>query len=371
MRHEYEYEERWLAKTKRECFFGLSILIATGIGAALSGVGVAAATAATIGAVAAPAVLGAGVGALTAAVSGGKPLKGAGIGALGGLAVGGLGAAFPETMGALGMGPQGSGFLGTKPGGGALAQAGGAGGPGFNPLDLGIDDYSMGGAGKSGSGFLSEIGNVMGMSKGEGGKEGEGGGFNMGRGLMGLLGGALSAGGKPDYSGMPGKETTAGTLGPYFDKPLQSGYTNRTPVENYQPAGNDWYSYGSQAQPQFFNNNQLNLAHGGALSPERIRRPATAQRPATFDSAAGDRFVQGEGDGQSDSVDAKLSAGEYVWDAATVARLGNGSNEAGARKLDKMRARLARDTTGSSRVIPRKAKEPMSYLASGTRKARR
>ena len=47
---------------------------------------------------------------------------------------------------------------------------------------------------------------------------------------------------------------------------------------------------------------------------------------AMFDSSQGDAFVQGPGDGQSDSVDAKLARGEYVFDAETVSMLGNGDN---------------------------------------------
>lgn len=47
--------------------------------------------------------------------------------------------------------------------------------------------------------------------------------------------------------------------------------------------------------------------------------------------------VAGPGDGQSDDIPAMLSDGEYVWSAADVAALGQGSNEAGAKKLDKMR----------------------------------
>jgi hypothetical protein len=50
----------------------------------------------------------------------------------------------------------------------------------------------------------------------------------------------------------------------------------------------------------------------------------------------------GVGDGRSDHVDAKLSPGEFVVDAETVALLGNGSNEAGARKLETMRQEIRR-----------------------------
>jgi hypothetical protein len=74
-------------------------------------------------------------------------------------------------------------------------------------------------------------------------------------------------------------------------------------------------------------------------------------------------YVQGAGDGQSDSIPAMLADGEYVFDADTVAALGNGSNKAGALVLDKMRESI-REHKRSAPVgkIPPKAKSPLSYL---------
>jgi len=68
------------------------------------------------------------------------------------------------------------------------------------------------------------------------------------------------------------------------------------------------------------------------------------------------RLLRGPGDGVSDSIPAvisngmakggqpaKLARGEYVIDARTVAALGNGSTDAGAERLDKMRKDILRD----------------------------
>jgi hypothetical protein len=68
------------------------------------------------------------------------------------------------------------------------------------------------------------------------------------------------------------------------------------------------------------------------------------------------RLLRGPGDGVSDSIPAmivdrmskggqpaKVARGEYIIDARTVAALGNGSTDAGAERLDKMRKNILRD----------------------------
>lgn len=80
--------------------------------------------------------------------------------------------------------------------------------------------------------------------------------------------------------------------------------------------------------------------------------------------SGGDQYVQGPGTGRSDEIDAKLSNGEYVMDAETVAMLGDGSSEAGARKLDELRANLRRHkgkVLAKGKFSPN-AKEPDQYM---------
>lgn len=74
-------------------------------------------------------------------------------------------------------------------------------------------------------------------------------------------------------------------------------------------------------------------------------------------------YVEGQGDGQSDDIPAMLADGEYVIDADVVAALGNGSNKAGAKVLDKMRHEI-RTQKRSAPIdkIPPKAKSPLAYL---------
>ena len=89
----------------------------------------------------------------------------------------------------------------------------------------------------------------------------------------------------------------------------------------------------------------VNKARGGALS-------AVA------------RFAQGAGSGRADTIDAKLSDGEYVIDAETVAMLGDGSNKEGAKRLDAMRQNIRSHkgkTLAKGKISP-DAKSPLAYL---------
>ncbi len=396
--------------------FGLTEVVLPLVVGALTTAGVGAATAGTIGAIAAPALVGAGLGAgaggLTAAVTGGKVLKGMGYGALAGGAlgtgVGALGAYAPETAASLGLGGIGgvpeagaglagdlatSGFglssqaaLGTGAmdaaaagypaagmGAGALASsldpvtaaayglpeaetaaAGATGAAGAIPGDVGVTPEIIGsnpggylGAGASGSGL---------------------GGLTMNQALRGMnvvgaLGSAFAKPQAPNYGITPGPSTTAATQGPLFNQPLTNfGSFNRTPVKDYAPLGGDWYKYGevSQANNPFFNNNSvgignttlspyqvpLRMAHGGALARALFEAGKThGARMAgggalgrTFSTENGENAVRGPGTSTSDSIAARLSAGEYVLTEKDVSKIGgSGGNDAGARKLDAAR----------------------------------
>ncbi len=76
------------------------------------------------------------------------------------------------------------------------------------------------------------------------------------------------------------------------------------------------------------------------------------------------RFAQGSGSGRADTIDAKLSDGEYVIDAETVAMLGDGSNKQGAKLLDAMRQNI-RSHKGKALAKGKfspNAKSPLAYL---------
>jgi hypothetical protein len=82
-----------------------------------------------------------------------------------------------------------------------------------------------------------------------------------------------------------------------------------------------------------------------------------------FDSSV-QHFAQGPGTGTSDNIPAQLSDGEYVMDANTVSLLGDGSNKAGAAKLDQLRENLRRQAARpmSQGKQFMHAKPPMAYM---------
>jgi len=83
--------------------------------------------------------------------------------------------------------------------------------------------------------------------------------------------------------------------------------------------------------------------------------------------AATGRYVKGQGTGRSDDIPARLSDGEYVMDAESVALLGDGSGSAGARRLDEMRQNLRKHKATNLKKggFSHKAKAPHQYMARG------
>lgn len=170
-----------------------------------------------------------------------------------------------------------------------------------------------------------------------------------GRIISGILGGIGGAsGGQPNYLG-------TGTRNPIFDAELPEpslpgGVSSMTARE--VPEQN-WYEYGFNPEQSFFNTS------APGYTPEPGKTPGMAR--------GGDFAVSGPGDGRSDSIPARLSDGEYVIDAETVALLGNGSPKAGAKRLDAFRVNVrkhkGRDLARGKFSV--KAKRPEAYMAGG------
>jgi hypothetical protein len=74
-------------------------------------------------------------------------------------------------------------------------------------------------------------------------------------------------------------------------------------------------------------------------------------------------LLAGGSPGQEDGVNARLSHGEYVFDADTVAALGDGNTEAGARELDNMREAIRHHKRSApASKIPPPSKGALAYL---------
>jgi hypothetical protein len=103
---------------------------------------------------------------------------------------------------------------------------------------------------------------------------------------------------------------------------------------------------------------------GGAYSIPNIATPKPLARGGALNSIA---FARGAGSGRDDTISAKLSDGEYVIDAETVALLGDGSSAAGAQRLDKMREdiRAHKGRALSKGKISPNAKTPTQYIKGG------
>lgn len=126
---------------------------------------------------------------------------------------------------------------------------------------------------------------------------------------------------------------------------------------------NDWYTYGMRPEENFFADNAIPDFN----AEEENKQQGHAGGGRIAHTGALSRFVRGPGTGRSDSIPAQLSNGEYVLTAEDVAMLGDGSSEAGAHALDKMRAHLRKHKGGAlakGKISPN-AKSPLAYLKGG------
>lgn len=188
--------------------------------------------------------------------------------------------------------------------------------------------------------------------------------------------GNLPTNSAPSASGISGSLPSASSLFPE-DK---TNYPS--PVKPYlQP---NWLSTGAYSptsmyaglDPKLVNILSQRSAHGGQIHP-RLQQVLSDRgfevNPVEMVAGPEDRYyarhakrgfaVNGEGTGQSDDIPTMLADGEYVFDADTVAALGDGSSKAGAAALDKMREEIRRHKRSAPvDKIPPKAKSPLDYL---------
>ena len=138
--------------------------------------------------------------------------------------------------------------------------------------------------------------------------------------------------------------TTGKYLGnwPGIDKYLREQEAARNPTVTPSTSEPGYFD------PNYFDN-AVEVKKGGALSQVS-------------------RYVSGDGDGQADKIPAMLSDGEYVMDAESVSALGNGSSEAGAKRLDEFRMNLRKHKRSAPiGKIPPKTKKLNKYMSGGSR----
>lgn len=261
-----------------------------------------------LGETAAGVIGGALAGAGGSALTGGNPLTGALVG--GGSSYLGLGNGLQSLL-------SGSGALGGTPlGAGASAAQNYIGGSN-------LGGYTGSGVGTSGSGLLGSLFGGQGSSNP----------FMKAAPYL-LMASALSGGSQPKQA-QPQSNKNDQNKTPLSQVSFDRPQTNPTITSSY--------GYGPEAT--FFQNNAL----------PNVPKPTTA---------AQGKYVKGGGTGTSDSIPAVLSDGEYVIDAQTVSMLGDGSSDAGAAKLDKMRKEIRKHkgkALADGKFAP-DAKGPLSYM---------
>lgn len=140
----------------------------------------------------------------------------------------------------------------------------------------------------------------------------------------------------------------------------------------------DWSAINRAAVAQNQSLPQFMAENWAALRDNRFNMPATAAAMAASSARPGPiayakrggalgniaMLARGSGSGRADTINARLSDGEYVMDAETVALLGDGSTDEGARRLDDMRMNLRKHkgkALTQGRFSPG-AKSPLNYL---------
>lgn len=146
---------------------------------------------------------------------------------------------------------------------------------------------------------------------------------------------------------------------------LKGPFDTFNPVQ--QAAANSYFSNPNVGHALQYNRSGASLApstrrfaHGGEVDDST---------PQHFSTGALSSLVSGPGGGQDDLIPARLGPGEYVLDADIVSALGDGSNEAGADKLDKWRENIrAHKRSAPPSAIPPKAKALDHYMPKGSKK---
>lgn len=177
-------------------------------------------------------------------------------------------------------------------------------------------------------------------------------GFGLNMKTMGMALPALSllgAAQQPQSAGQGAAPARTAAQEEYFNRPLQTFDWNKV-SQDAAASGMTPNEYMARNWNKMTSENAYNApvvrkARGGALSQVAY-------------------LAEGAGTGRSDDIEARLSDGEYVVDAETVALLGDGSTKAGAAKLEHMRQQIRKQkgaALAKGKFSP-DAKSPLMYL---------
>lgn len=192
-------------------------------------------------------------------------------------------------------------------------------------------------------------------------------------------------GGIPQYT-IERAQTPIAQQRPAGYRPGQGGITYFAPTK-YTPTGKDLGAPTAPATGETTGGttggSNVGVDTGGSVATPGYTGPVTVDgqtieyasggaMPSGIAMLAKGRYIQGDGDGVSDSVPAQfvnskrpaaLSDGEFVFPARIVAELGNGSNKAGAQKLYAFMDRVEARAKSAKRGKPSGADKDLSRLA--------
>jgi len=141
---------------------------------------------------------------------------------------------------------------------------------------------------------------------------------------------------------------------------IRYGTSEDTPQQQQPEKSEEQNIFAGDLQT-FFENPQNNLfgyAAGGQISHPMGEPEFYSQ------GGLGNLYIEGRGDGTSDSIPAMVAANEYVIPADIVSNLGNGSSDAGASVLDRFVQEIRKHKRSTPvNELPPDSKGPLEYLS--------
>jgi hypothetical protein len=207
--------------------------------------------------------------------------------------------------------------------------------------------------GVSAPSYLSKMGSGVGQLGTEAGRSAIYGA--MPTGTLPALGGTIASAMTPEAPAMPGMpEEDPRYAGSPYRYNLASNFAGSSPTRPspyYRPTGLGYAAQGGSTD-------DIMMAAGGSYEDEPMGDVAGMAMGGSIGGYSdGGRMLKGPGDGMSDSIPAtignkqpaRLADGEFVVPADVVSHLGNGSTDAGAKKLYGMMDKIRKARTGTKK----------------------